>query len=211
MGACVCGCIGVGVCLRACSITYPACNEQASYCHLRPLWLLQISWQYLVNNTIFGNKLLHMKCMFRFSLQRSFETFPILRRIQRDIVINVKTSWSKVFPILAWKVTLGNNPNATTSPILVGISWNLNFLDRFLKKKLKYQVSYKSVPRKPSCFMRTDRQTDMTKRIVLFLNFVNASYTAICFYQQRRRTSVLSTRDAISKKSFNMATRIIAR
>jgi hypothetical protein len=203
--------MGIGVCVLTCSSTYPACNSQASYCHLRPLWLLQIPWQYLVNNTIFGCKLLYMKCMFRFSLQRSFQTFPILRRIQRDIVINVKTSWSKVFPILVWKVTLGNNPKATTSPILVGFHKTWIFSTDFGNRKLKYQISYKFVPRKPSCFMRTDRQTDMTKRIVLFLNFVNASYTTICFYQQRRRTSVLSTRDAISKKSFNMVTRIIAR
>ena len=34
--------------------------------------------------------------MFWFSLQFLFETFLILRRIQRDIVINMKTSLCKV-------------------------------------------------------------------------------------------------------------------
>jgi hypothetical protein len=53
-----------------------------------------------------------------------------------------------------------------------------NFLDRF-KKKLKYQVLSKAVQWKPSCYMRTerlaDRLTDMTKLIVAFRNFANAS------------------------------------
>jgi hypothetical protein len=44
-----------------------------------------------------------------------FETFLILRRNKRDIVINVKTSSSKV-PV-----------------ILVEFKWNWNFLDRFSK------------------------------------------------------------------------------
>jgi hypothetical protein len=55
---------------------------------------------YLVNNTIFEKKLLNIKCVFSFSLQLLFETFLILRRIQRDIVINVKTSSCKVPDIL---------------------------------------------------------------------------------------------------------------
>ena len=44
-----------------------------------------------LNSTIFGKKLLNIKCVFWFSLQRLSKTFLILRRIQRDIVINVKT------------------------------------------------------------------------------------------------------------------------
>ena len=49
------------------------------------------------------------------------------------------------------------------------------------EKKLKYQVSSKSVQREPSCSLRTDRRidrrtdgrTDMTKLRVAFCNFAN--------------------------------------
>jgi hypothetical protein len=41
-------------------------------------------------------KLLNIKRVFLFSLQLLFEVFFVLRRIQRDIVINVKTSSCKV-------------------------------------------------------------------------------------------------------------------
>ena len=36
------------------------------------------------------------------------------------------------------------------------------------KKKLKYQVSTKSFQWEPSCNMRTDGQTDMTKRLTTY-------------------------------------------
>jgi hypothetical protein len=53
--------------------------------------------RYLTHGTIFvKKKLLNIKCAFSFSLQLLSETFLILRRIQRDIVINVKTSSRKV-------------------------------------------------------------------------------------------------------------------
>jgi hypothetical protein len=41
-------------------------------------------------------KLLNIKCVFSFSVQLFSETFLILRRIQRDIVIDVKTFPCKV-------------------------------------------------------------------------------------------------------------------
>ena len=84
-----------GVSLRVCSLTNSAVNA-TPYCHLRPLWLYRIFLHYLKNGTIFGNKLLNIKCVFSFSLQLLFETFIILRIILRDIVINVKTSSCKV-------------------------------------------------------------------------------------------------------------------
>ena len=61
-------------------------------------------------------RLLNIKCVFWLALQRLCASFLILRRIQRDIVVNVKTSPCKV-PV-----------------ILVGFQWNWNFLDRFSKK-----------------------------------------------------------------------------
>ena len=75
-----------------------------------------------------------------FSLQVFFATFLVLRRIKRDIVINV-TSSCKV-PV-----------------ILTGFYSNFNFLHR-LSKKLKCQVSSKSVQLEPSYSIRTDRRTD---------------------------------------------------
>ena len=45
-------------------------------------------------------KKLNIKCVFGFSLQLLSETFLIIRRIQRDIVINVKTTSCKVPVIL---------------------------------------------------------------------------------------------------------------
>ena len=84
------GCTSVGVCLRACSLTNPACNTPP-YCHLRPLWPHCIFWHYLITDTIIGRKVLNIKREFWFSLNLLFETFLVVRRIHRD-VINVKTS-----------------------------------------------------------------------------------------------------------------------
>jgi hypothetical protein len=77
-------------------------------------------------------------------------SISLARTIQPDIIINVKTSSCKV-PV-----------------ILVG-----NFLDRF-SNSLKYQISLKSLQWEPSCSMRTDGRTDMTKLTVAFRNFANA-------------------------------------
>ena len=56
---------------------------------------------YLINGTIFVKKLLNIKCVILFSLQDLFETFLIITRIYRDIVINVKMSSCKVPVTLA--------------------------------------------------------------------------------------------------------------
>ena len=42
------------------------------------------------------------------------------------------------------------------------------------RRKLKYQVSSKSVQWEPSCSMQADGQMDITKLIVAFRNFGNA-------------------------------------
>ena len=51
------------------------------------------------NGKIFGKKLPNIKCVFWFYLQRLRETCIILRRIQRDIFLNVRRSSAKV-PLL---------------------------------------------------------------------------------------------------------------
>jgi hypothetical protein len=83
------------MCLRSCNLANTASNA-SQYSHVRPLWLHLIFRQRLINGTIFGKMLLDMKCVFWFSLQLSFQTILILKRIKRDNVVKVKTSSCKV-------------------------------------------------------------------------------------------------------------------
>jgi hypothetical protein len=46
--------VWVGGCARASSLTYPARNAHAPYCHLWPPWLHHILRHYLLHGTIFG-------------------------------------------------------------------------------------------------------------------------------------------------------------
>jgi hypothetical protein len=62
-----CECLSAGVCLHACSLTYPVCHMWVPY-FLCPLRLDRIFW-HLINGTIFGKKLLNLKCVLGFSLQ----------------------------------------------------------------------------------------------------------------------------------------------
>jgi hypothetical protein len=110
--------------------------------HLQRLWLHHIFPHYLINGAIFGKKSLDIKCIFRFSLHLLFETFLILRRTQRDIVINVKKFSCTKYPLFL---------------LHFNEIWHLNRLS----KTQKYQISWKSVQWEPSCFMRTDRQTEI--------------------------------------------------
>jgi len=84
---CVCVCVCVCVCFRA--LVTPHVNRiffwAELYCHLLPLLLTDIVPNHLTNGTIFGKKLLNIKCDYLFSLQIMSETFLILRRIQRDM------------------------------------------------------------------------------------------------------------------------------
>ena len=79
--------------------------------------------------------------MFRFYLQILSEKFLIVRRNERDMIINIYWSSCKV------------------SVILVRFSETLIFLRDFRKIR-KYQISRKSVPWKPSCSMQTDGRTE---------------------------------------------------
>ena len=92
----------------------------------------------LVQGMIFGEKLLNIKCVFWFSLQRLFGT----RRIHRDIVTNVKTSSCK------------------KSHFIFGFWWNLNTIERFSGKNsnIKYYQNPSSGSRVVPC-RRTDGWT----------------------------------------------------
>ena len=61
-----------------------------------PVWLYHNFPHYLNNVTIFGEKILSLKYVFRFSLQILSETFVTPRRIQRDVIINMYWSSCKV-------------------------------------------------------------------------------------------------------------------
>ena len=113
------------------------------------LWLHHIFRHYLINGTIFGKMLLDVKCVFWFPLQGLFEEFLIIRRIQRDIFTNVKTSLCKATFILTW------------------LQWNLNFLDRLSKKRkcsnIKFHKNPSSGCRVIPCG-RTDRHDETNRR-----------------------------------------------
>ena len=55
---------------------------------------------YLINGSVFGEKVIGHKICLDFFLQLLCKTFLILRILQRDIVINVNTSSCKVSVIL---------------------------------------------------------------------------------------------------------------
>jgi hypothetical protein len=147
---CGCGCTGGGVCLNTCSLTNPTCIAS-------PLWLHHIFLHYLINSMIFGKMLLSIKCAFWFSLQLLFETFLVVRRIQRVIVKNVKKSSCKIPVIFVW------------------FYWSLNFLDRFSKKKssnIKFNQNPFSDSRVVPC-----GQTDTKKLLFAIQIYVNAPKT----------------------------------
>jgi hypothetical protein len=76
---CVCVCVYGRVHHRECVRLIMA---YAPYCDvIYGLWLHQSFRHYLINGTIFGKKLLNMKCEFWFSPPYWSKTFPILRII----------------------------------------------------------------------------------------------------------------------------------
>jgi len=65
-----------------------------------PVPLYNILPHYLINSTIFENKLLKIKCVFRVYLPLLSQIFLILRRNERDMMENVYWSSCKVPVIL---------------------------------------------------------------------------------------------------------------
>jgi hypothetical protein len=113
-------------------------------------------------------KLVNTKCVFRFYLQILSESFLILRRIQRDIIINVFRSPSKI------------------PAILVRFLTKADFSQKIFRELLKYKVPWKSAQLEPSfLLLQRERQTDgrtvMTNLMVAFRNFAKGS-TNWCAY-----------------------------
>jgi hypothetical protein len=145
---------------RACAILWR---------HFWPLGLRHICRNYLINGEIYRKKVMNIKYVFLFSLQRLSKTFPILSGIQRDVVKNVDTSSCKV-PV-----------------ILLGFAWNSSFLGTF---SIKCQISgfIKIRPLGVGLF-HAARQTDATIfRVdgqVTCVRCTNSSVQALCQYIQR--------------------------
>ena len=106
-----------------------------------------IFFPHLINNTIFREKLLNLKCVFWLSLQLLSATFLIIRRIGRDIIINVY--WSSC-----------NVPFYSCH-----ISFKTEISRQIFEKYSDIKFHENLSSGKPNC-LHADTQTDMTKPIV---------------------------------------------
>jgi hypothetical protein len=141
-----------------CSLSFPARNAPASYCHQWPALLYNIFSHYVIKRHDFlKKKLSSTKCVFWFSLQMLSETFLILRRTKRHMI--------KMYVGLHVKYPL----------FLCDFKKTLIF-STDCRKILKYEISWKSVEWEPSCSLRTNGQ--MTKVTVAFLNVANCRLPA---------------------------------
>jgi hypothetical protein len=142
-----------------CSLTYTACNAHAPYCRLWSLRLCSIFPHYLIRGTIFDTRVLSIKCVFDFLC--NFETFLILRRIERDMIKKNCIALHVKCPLL-----------------LLNFNETLIFAVNFWRKKnysnIKFHENSFSGSRVIACG-RTDTQTGLTKLIIAFRNFANAS------------------------------------
>ena len=104
------------------------------------------------------NKKKNTECVSWFSLQLPSETFLILGRNERGIIVNVHRFSCKV-------------------PVFLSDFKETWIFSTDFRTIIKYQITWKSVQWKLSCFMRTDWRTDIMKVrvIVAFRNSANAS------------------------------------
>ena len=101
----------------------------------------------------FSEQVIQDKMCFLFSLQLLPQAIFILRRNERGVMINVYWFSRKV------------------PAMLVIFELNLNFRDIFSKKHSNIKFHENSSYGGPSCSMRMDGETDMTKLTVVFRNF----------------------------------------
>jgi hypothetical protein len=129
------------------------CACAVLYCHLWPV-RLHIFPQYLIKGTIFGKKKLLTIIISSFSPQLLSDTFPILRRTERNVIINTQRFSCKV------------------SRTLVRFWRNLYFLDTLSKNT---QIpNLKKICLVGAEMFHADGQTDTEKPIAVFRNFANA-------------------------------------
>ena len=145
------------VTLQKQSITYSECMSVAlvirlakrcavSYCHLWPARLCHIFPHYLINGTIFGEKVLSIKCVLGFFAQILSEAFLIIRKIRRHITINIRR-WSR-------------KPSIT----LVKMLLKLEFSRQIFEKKIhKYEIFEKKYTN--TKFLKKYTNTKFSKKI----------------------------------------------
>jgi len=132
-----------------CSLSHLACKAHAPFFRLWRVW--HISPHYFINDKPFEKKLLNIKCVLWLFLYDS-ESCLILRRIEPDIIINVR--WS----------------SCQAPVILVKFSRKLNLPTGF-QKFFEYEIWWTFVEWESSCFIRTRGQSDVRKLIVVCRNF----------------------------------------
>jgi hypothetical protein len=127
-------------------------------CHLWSLWLHLIFPHYLINGTIFGEKLLNIKWVIWFSLQMLSEILLILRSIQRDTVTK---KWKRL--------------RVKYQSFLSHLNKTWIFSTGF-RKQTQIQNFIKIRPVGAEVFRakRQDGRTGMKKLIVTLSNFANA-------------------------------------
>ena len=104
------------------------------YCWLWPLWVYNIFPHYLITGTIIGKKLLGIECVLWFPLQYLSETYLIVRRIQRPIIISIHMFHVKY-------------------PLFLSDFKQIWILLKEFWKILIYQISWRSVQWKQTCSM----------------------------------------------------------
>jgi hypothetical protein len=117
---------------------------------------LQYIFPYFVNGTIFEKqKLLNTKCLFWFSVLPCLKHFLFYKITDEDIVINMKRCLCKV-------------------TFVIDINETLIFTADFFAKYSNIRFHDNPSSGEPSCFMRTDRQTDIKNLMAAFRSSSNA-------------------------------------
>jgi hypothetical protein len=142
--------------LCVCSPCHPAYHAQALYCHLKPIRLYCIFPHYL-KKAQFSQKKSYWTQNVSTLQQFLSETFIIIRRTKREMIIMY----------IGLRVQRPFFLSDFNEPCIFAIEF---------RKMHNYKFHENPSTRSPvvTCG-RKDRRTDMTKRIVAFRNFANAS------------------------------------
>ena len=129
------------------------------YRHLWPVWFYHIFPDYLINDTIFGGKILNIKCVFWCSLNSHLNHFSFYEEFSEI--------WSKIYPDLHVKC-----------PLLLSDVNEIWLLSTDLKKNTQILNLMKIRPVWGELFHadgRAEGRTNMMKLMLAFRNFAKAS------------------------------------